>query len=285
MKTVLVLLDDELRRSNFLDGDKNSSRFGISEPILWMCRIQTEDELRIFRYEVFGLLTKDAKLDQLISRKDGLVIILRKCDSDISSRIKDIVTANQNKPIMLILEDIKLEHLPSWFASENRKSFGVGEYSAAKKWFYQQIQNTKVVKLENQYTSRTIPIEEMAAKFEDKSLEMELWDHFGRLRIVHYYLSKNGFKQTIDQNGELCKHWKAYKTSVGHGRLWNYTLTRFWTNIIYQMMELHKGKSFEQMYDATPSVQNGSLHKKYYYDETIFSDTARNNWVAPDRPE
>ena len=123
----------------------------------------------------------------------------------------------------------------------------------------------------------------MAFQFERCKMNLNLWDHYGRLRIVHYSLMKYGFANTIDPNGWLCKNWKKYKTSIGHGNLWHYTLTRFWATILYCLQSKNKYSTFSELYEKNPEVQNGSLFKEYYLDDIVFTTNARNNWVSPNK--
>src|SRR5438046_9672841 len=103
------------------------------------------------------------------------------------------------------------------------------------------------VKIEKKATSTNIPIQLLAKEFQDCTLKLDLWNHYGRLRIVYYSLINYGFKNSIDQNGWLCKNWIKYKTSIGHGNLWHYTLTRFWINILYNLLVKNKYKNFNEL--------------------------------------
>ena len=121
-------------------------------------------------------------------------------------------------------------------------------------------------------------------QFEDNTLPITFWDHYGRLRIVFFSILHYGYKNTIDQNGWLCTNWKKYKHSIGHGNLWNYTLTRFWTNILYCIQRRHKFKTFKELYDRFPKIHYGSLFKDFYSNDIIFSDRARKTWIPPNLP-
>ena len=134
----------------------------------------------------------------------------------------------------------------------------------------------------NQIKSLTVPLQEFIRQFEQKTLPLDYWDHYGRLRIVTYSLNTYKYSGTVNPSGWLCTHWKAYKESVGHNHLWNYTMTRFWANILTELLTTNKYKSFYELYMANPQIQNGRLFKEYYSDTILFSDRARNEWVAPD---
>ena len=130
-------------------------------------------------------------------------------------------------------------------------------------------------------SSRTTQINDMVSQFEDETLPLELWDHYGRLRIVNYSLINYGFGETVNPDGWLCTNWKKYKVSIGHGKLWNYSLTRFWANILNDIQQTFKYKSFAEMYDNHPQIQSGSYFKKFYSD-VVFTPEARNTWIPPD---
>lgn len=106
-------------------------------------------------------------------------------------------------------------------------------------------------------------------------------DHYGRLKIVDYAIMTYGYKGAIDSNGWLCTNWKKYKKSIGHGNLWNYSLTRFWINILYNLQVKNNYKSFDELYTNNSIIHNGKLFQQYYSNDVLFSDNAKNNWVPP----
>ena len=40
-------------------------------------------------------------------------------------------------------------------------------------------------------------------------------------------------------------------------------------------------KIFRDEYNKNIDLQNGNLHKEYYSDDILFSDTARRTWIQP----
>lgn len=132
----------------------------------------------------------------------------------------------------------------------------------------------------NSLTSRTINATQLMDEFYKETLPIELWDHYGRLRVVWCSIIRFGFEETIRPDGWLCSSWKRYKTSIGHGDKWNYTLTRFWVNILTGIQESGKYKTFNELYDNNPKIHSGKLFMEYYGNE-IFSDEAKNSWVKP----
>jgi hypothetical protein len=133
--------------------------------------------------------------------------------------------------------------------------------------------------------SRQMDAEDMLKLFQSADLPIECWDHYGRLRVVFLYLEKWGSDIGFDN---LAQDWKTYKTSIGHGHLWHYTMTRFWCLIIWTLMmkdcEINKeiNSGFQSLYNKHPEIHNGKLFFTYYSKEVGFSDLARKQWVEPD---
>jgi hypothetical protein len=191
------------------------------------------------------------------------------------------------------------------FTAPNRKfAYAQNQFGDGKKWFYHQIQqklnSVPKDKSKLSYTSghaygstststssstalssRTMNINDMVSQFENETLPLSVWDHFGRLRIVNYYLVTDGYCKTIDINSPLCVFWKKYKTSVGHEKLWNYTLTRFWIDVLYSLHKKEPELTFEQIYNKYTDIQFGTFYKKYYSDDVLFSQLAKNTWIKP----
>ena len=254
MKHVVVLMDSEVRRSQFLN------KLGRSNPPLYLCRSLTPAEIngfKIFDFEVFGLFTKDNKLDDFIGQVNGVIILVEYENVQYAlKRINEIIKISPNKPLLIVVETNNnkntCDELKNMCNVKNRKVFYVNYLDQwdntlePKEWFntilleenIKKVKDSSTIDVNNKdYTSSNIPMSVMASRFEDCVLEMKLWDHYGRLRIVHYSLQRYGYEDTIDQSGWLCTNWKKYKTSIGHGKLWHYTLTRLWTNIIYQLQK------------------------------------------------
>ena len=123
-------------------------------------------------------------------------------------------------------------------------------------------------------------MDQFVKQFDKGTLPLEMWDHYGRLQIVYYSVVKFGLPPTMQLNSWLCTKWKSYKESIGHGHLWNYTLTMFWAQIIAKLAP--KYNNFNELYADNTWIHNGNLYRSYYSDEIIFSSAAKNNWVKPD---
>jgi hypothetical protein len=153
------------------------------------------------------------------------------------------------------------------------------------KWIEEKIhsknQKCSDVPIKNQnLNSHTIHAVNLMTQFNKATLPIELWDHYGRLRVVWCSLQRFGYENTISKDGWLCTSWKRYKTSIGHGDKWNYTMTRFWSTVIWNMQKHKQYKTFSELYNDNENIHSGRLFQKYYGDE-IFSEHAKNNWIPP----
>ncbi|XWV26097.1 hypothetical protein QJ857_gp0983 [Tupanvirus soda lake] len=287
MKNVVVLTNNEQKKFKFF-WDLGMSQ---QDPRLCVRQVST----KVYSYHIFGINITDKKLLDHISSRDGIIVIVDVINQNIVENIKRILDNNANIPTLLVYEGENNDHqhiLKKIIKSKYHKYYfhhinntspiynddnKESEYDV-KSWFNEEISKPKN-NIKPQTTSITIPLYEMAQLFENANLPIYMWDHYGRLRIVYYSIMTYGFIQTIDPNGWLCTNWRKYKTSIGHGHLWHYTLTRFWAHIIYNLSK--KYKNFDDLYINNPTIHNGQLFKEYYTEEILFSPYARNNWVDP----
>jgi hypothetical protein len=288
----------------------------------------TEAELQSaqkFVYEVFGLFTNNKKLDNFLSKQDGIIISIdtenfRKNPNLCISQIKKVTNKNSNIPIAIVFDHDQetkntqlinkiremcnnnmqqnslhkvciLPYIKQTKSFINSPKFIVYDETnkfdnniEINQWFtknlYNQVILVKPTSTYNKLTSRTIHVIQLMDEFYKETLPIELWDHYGRLRVVWCSIIRFGFDKTIEKNGWLCESWKRYKTSIGHGDKWNYTLTRFWINVLSDIQESGKYKTFNELYDNNPQIHLGKLFMEYYGNE-IFSDEAKNNWIQP----
>ncbi len=317
----MVLLEDEHRTYEILRG------LGVHdvEGLRMLCRLRTayEDQLlsegskTVFVFETFGFFTRNPKLDQEILAKDGVIVVLDY--ATVVSNVHKVTERLQSitcRPLLVLIENSPEKNLHRPIVSTSQATFRV-EYipkngkpivynddfygekiiqtpprmsSDTMPWFEKTlIERPKANG--DLLTSRTIKSTTMMAQFENETLPLSIWDHYGRLRIVYLSLKHYGYENTIDINGWLCKNWKTYKTSIGHGHLWNYTLTRLWVDHIKEaiLRQTSMGTSgvvkaminFDDLYTSNPILSNGKLHEKYYTGDVLFSSLAKNTYVPP----
>ncbi len=142
-------------------------------------------------------------------------------------------------------------------------------------WFNSLVLNFKPL------PKNLLSLEELVKQFVDCELSIENWNHLNRLRLVYFSLKNFGYDKTINQSGWLCVSWNKYKNTIGHTHLWNYTLTKFWVDQIFSLMLKNPKTDFAQLYSEHDFLSDGNLHTKYYSNEILFSDKARNQWVEP----
>jgi len=313
---VVVLMDNENRNSRFLEDLGKSDSY-----LTWgryLCRSPTQAEIDsyvVFNFETFGLLTLDHKLDDYIKSMDGIIILIDYLSfgNNMFQRIKEILQQCPDLPVLIVMEKYvpykingdPLQYFKEMTSSAHRKSCFIdfsdmqssvitdikkheadnAQINSYKKWFSELVKNRTgdvINSVANkELTSVNISTNDLVNKFQNLTLSMNLWDHYGRLRIVYYSIMTYGLEGSIDPSGWLCTNWKRYKTSIGHGNLWHYTLTRFWINILYGLQMKNKYKNFKELYDNNPQIHNGKFVKNYYSDDVLFSDRARNVWVPP----
>ena len=293
MPNVTVLIENEKYRSEFLKD------LGEDPNLKYLCRAVTRRTS--YDFQVFGLLTVNDKLTNYI-KTNGIVILFTSVSNYVLDRINKIVHDNSQMPILFVHEKLtnglcdSYIDLPAVLYKDisNRKLF-TRDYmkidqsdaiDSINTWFNKLVHTNFELTQNNiqsqiLITSRNISIVDMVKQFENNTLALTLWDHYGRLRLVNYSVMVKGYNDSINPNGWLMSKWKNYKTSIGHGDLWHYTLTRFWINIIYNLQRKSKNKPFKELYENYPEIQNGKLFTKFYSNDILFTQTARNSWVPP----
>lgn len=283
MKSVIVLMDNEKYKSPFLNGLGNS--YVYQDPK--MCAMQFPTKL--FNFEVYGLV-ESKKIDDYLETKNGVIILIdmKNDNTNTINRIRNILDKNTSKqPILCMIENrsddkFKLsDQINSMLNVKINDNYLItNDSNKGKYWFTKKIEESPLIT--NPITSRNISIKKMVELFENNQLPLLFWDHYGRLRLVHFYATNN-MKDTLDPNGVLCRNWRQHKQSIGHGNLWNYTLTMFWAKLMIKLQLEHKYKTFDELYKNNPELHRGSLFREYYSDEIIFSNQARNMWIDPDK--
>jgi hypothetical protein len=229
-------------------------------------------------------------MNDYIKTKEGIIIVLddKIYSEEINNRIKTIVNENPKTPILFIFDNIKMNMINDPnnyiknFVSENRKAFFYSENSINKNepmtWLNYILKNSEKKDSNN---SNEYNDDELITLFHTQQLPMKNWNHKERLRIVWIHLVRYGYENCINQNGILCKNWKKYKDSIGHSELWNYTITRFFIELLFPLTK--KYKSLNQIWNDMNfgHLKDGKLFLKYYTRETLFSEKAKNEYIQP----
>lgn len=290
MKQVVVLLQNEEYKNDFLDHIGKKAERDQSD--LYLC-MATYSLKTIFTYQKFGLMTCDKKVIDYIGSKHGLIIVLSEIVSThVLKRITDVINNLPKMPIMILLDSCffppfqlnNLQHVKIFHLDRSCKRTMFDDIHTTNEpteWINEQVMNYEVNNTST-ITSKNISAIDMMKQFENETMPVSIWDHYGRLRMVYCSLVKYGLKNTIDKNGWLCTNWKKYKASIGHGNLWHYTLTRFWTELLYSIATQSKYNSFADLYEKNSKLHSGKLFEEYYTRDALFTATARQNWVKPD---
>lgn len=290
MKNVIVLTNNEPKKFDFL---VNLGYDNIYQPPT-MCMKLTPT--KIFNYQMFNLSNNDIKLMNYLKSRDGVIIVVDTIDDQIIKQCTNVINQNTHHPVLIVLENSNNQTYNLNHIIKNQllhKYVQIKRYEIAEKddtndkvpynveikyWFNDALKKSERMQLGND-TSKKIDIVLMAKEFESCTLPLELWDHYGRLKIVYYAIRNYGFNNTIDKNGWLCTNWIKYKTSIGHGNLWHYSLTRFWAHVINKLISHYN--NFDDLYMNNPQIQNGQYFKKFYSEELLFTPFARSNWFPP----
>lgn len=284
--SVIVLLEDEHRPYPIL---KNLGVDDLSG-LMHLCRVHTEYEKALlargphFVFETFGLFNRNPKVDALIASKDGTIVIvsynsLLQNTQLFNERIQHI----QCRPLLVLVENCPISPQTGLLKSSSNDfhiEYLANNYAVVgviNSWFL-PLMKKRLPEMTTQ-TSISIGTKDLMMAFENATLPMTIWDHYGRLRIVYLSLKYYGYEDSINQEGWLCHNWKKYKTSIGHAHLWNYSLTRLWVDILFKLMAT-KDK-FKTLYKKHQHLSNGKLHLVYYTTDVLFTDRARNNYVPP----
>lgn len=290
---VIFLLDDEDNKYYLT----KMSGLSVHQDNSWMylCRQVSNAELngmkkvKLFSFTKMSLLVEDKKMDDYIKTNDGVIIFisdekLKIHHKKILSRLEQLSkSVDKNVPIYVYVfgKSALFDISKSLGDTPFRKVYHYQQFDLLPPQNNQILEFSKLLKWSNDDSqSRTLPDEDLLQMFENQTLPINSWDHYGRLRVVYLSIKKRGFLDTIKQDGWLCSSWRKYKKSIGHEKLWNYTLTRFWASIIYLIDEKNEYSGFNHFYEANTKLHSGSLFKQYYGDE-IFSDKAKINWLPP----
>lgn len=294
LNNVIVLADNKNYNRQYL----SSLGMSVGSPYLCTLHIPT----RLFTFQIYGLEETDEKIFNHANNNAGLIIITTLSNyPKLYERINFYAEKINTIPILIVMEyNADIMNLTSGQISQIEKEKHIQRINASNvKYFYTNtnIKYSSVPKYERNdeeswFVSKVldfkpkpiniIPLEQLVREFVDCKLSIADWNHFNRLRLVYFSLKNFGYDKTIDQNGWMCVNWNKYKNTIGHSHLWNYTLTKFWIDQVFSLMLKEPKADFAHIYSENEHLSNGSLHKKYYTNELLFSAKARSEWIEPD---
>lgn len=267
MKSVIVFKSVNFPINNF------ENVLGFSRIPLQTCMaVQSK---KIYDYQVLDLnVINEQKVKDYYRKKDGIVILTDKCTDACLQVLND----RDNKHLlfmMLTLGSTNIIQGPN--ISHNSNNF-----NEILDIFSNRIETT----LRDTIIMKPMDSISFIKHFDNSTLPLEYWDHKGRIRIVYMSLILYTYSNTIKKDSWLCTRWQKYKTSIGHGHLWNYTLTMFWVDIIYNIIkgQHYSIDDFDSVYNKhIDTLGNSKLYEKYYTNELLFSKEARNDYIKSNK--
>lgn len=124
--------------------------------------------------------------------------------------------------------------------------------------------------------------EELITRFEDRTLPKEAFNHAAHVRTAWIYLCRYPVLEAIRRFSDALK---AYATSLGATKLYHETIT--WGHIFLiheRMARVAKDQTWDEFAAANADLLDwrGGIFRKYYSDEVIASDIAKQVFVLPD---
>lgn len=124
--------------------------------------------------------------------------------------------------------------------------------------------------------------QEFQCQFENLTLAESQFDHLGHLRIAFLYLQQNDLPQAIDR---VCTGIKRYAANLGAAQKFQHTLTEATVRIMAQRIGLQGRQNFTQFINNNLDLVDNlaSVLLDYYFEQTLFSDKARQHYIKPDK--
>lgn len=120
-------------------------------------------------------------------------------------------------------------------------------------------------------------------RFENCTLKGEDFHHRDHVRIVWLYLQSNSVLETL---GRFSAGLKRFAAANGKPSLYHETITWAYVFLINERIERrgHR-RSWSEFVSANPDLFDwkDNILKTYYQEATLRSETARRNFVFPDR--
>jgi hypothetical protein len=150
--------------------------------------------------------------------------------------------------------------------------------------FIEQLQQNEIKMFNiNEYNYQN---KQLIREFESLNLPIRLWNHYGKLRLMHNYLLINEYKTLVSNMSILYVTWKKYINHIKQKFTWNYTLFAFWLNILQKLKLKYKYKyKYENFVDLCKKytfITNEFYYKKFYSDELIQTEYAKEYIAQPD---
>ena len=108
----------------------------------------------------------------------------------------------------------------------------------------------------------------------------ERFGHREHVRLAWLYLRRHGPEEGYTRiRGTI----QRYATALGAAGKYHETVTRAWSAHVYRALrETPELEPFTAFQEAHPGLRDGKLLERHYRKETLESEAARREWVAPD---
>jgi len=122
--------------------------------------------------------------------------------------------------------------------------------------------------------------QDFAEAFEACRRPNELFHHRDHLRLAWIHLQRYGARDAPARTGESIRRYAAH-----HGKAEKYheTVTIAWLWLLAQASECSGAASFAELLAACPELLDKNTLHRYYSPELLASETARTQFVPPDR--
>jgi hypothetical protein len=124
--------------------------------------------------------------------------------------------------------------------------------------------------------------EELIQQFENGAIVNQAFHHADHVRLAFTYLSRFPVLQALDKFSSALRRFAA---ASGKSQLYHETITHAYFFVIRERMARCEGADWEDFVSHNPDllVWKGGILNRYYREETLKSDLARNIFVFPDK--
>lgn len=122
-------------------------------------------------------------------------------------------------------------------------------------------------------------------RFESCNLPMEQWNHRAHLAVCAWYLIHFSESQATERMiSGIRRYNRANRIRVTPTGGYHETMTLFWLAVVSAYMSRNKARRVLTRVNGLVSEYGNRrrLHAEYYSERRLWSEQARNCWVAPD---
>ncbi|GLQ30858.1 hypothetical protein [Litoribrevibacter albus] len=120
------------------------------------------------------------------------------------------------------------------------------------------------------------------AQFEALTLDSVYFDHKGHIRLAYLYLAQNSLDVAIQK---ISSGIRAYANSLGASEKFHATITDAIIRVIATRMQTTRCKHWQSFLLENKDLVDDALSilHQYYSNDLLFSQTAKERFVLPDR--